>query len=589
MYTCKGVNIGDSSLSMNFMVWWDGDLLRETLDHAGTEGSWYGTIGKWNYTSKVENTILAASGTLSNNWTKGNPVLSGDIYGDWREEAIWRASDNRSIRIYSTTDPTSHRIYTLMHDPQYRLAIAWQCCAYNQPPHPGFYLGDGMSDPPIPYIELVESGESGLLREYWMDINGSTVSDLTGHANYPENPTDLEYISNFACPTNWADTYGQRLRGYLCPEDTGDYTFWIAGDDNCELWLSSDAVPENATRIAYVESASDFPALYEWDKYASQQSVSIPLAAGRKYYIEALHKESSGSDHLSVAWRQDVISEPETVSLGSDADTWLRDGQGPFGGGTYMYTAGSYNFVSYIRFDLSAYGAADITNASLTLTKDPTAPRADTLITGRFALHGLNNVAGNTPQNWNESTLTSALAGDEWDLDSAMADSISDGRVVNLDGDDAGINITETITESSTVMTVTGADLDAFLQARADDGGLATFIITFGDDTARGIGYSTKEHATESVRPVLEMTYTPIETNNPQVIQGTHLSPWTFHLMGDNTEDDKVHLDDFSVFSGYWQQNNCSLDLSIDLNGDCSVTITDLLWLAQNWLVIKTE
>ncbi len=581
MYTCKGVNIGSSSLSMNFMVWWDGDLLRETLNHAGTEGAWYGTIGKWDYVNKVENTILAATGTLSNNWTKGNPVLSGDIYGDWREEAIWRANDNRSIRIFSTTDPTSHRIYTLMHDPQYRLAIAWQCCAYNQPPHPGFYLGDGMSNPPTPYIELVDGPKSGLLREYWMDIAGSTVSDLNGHANYPDNPTDLEYIPNFECPTNWADTYGERLRGYLCPEDTGDYTFWIAGDDNCELWLSSDAVPENAGRIAYVDSQV-YPAPYEWNKYASQQSTSIPLAAGHKYYIEALHKESSGSDHLSVAWRRDIISQPETVAVGSDADTWLRDGQGPFGGGTYMYTAGNYNYVSYLRFDLSAYDDADITDASLTLTKDPTAPRADTLITGRFALHGLNNVAGNTSQNWDESTLTSALAGDEWDIDTAMVDSIADGRVVNLDGDDAGINIIEST--DGTTMTVTGADLDSFLQARANDGGLATFIITFGDYTSRGIGYSTKEHTTESVRPVLEITYTPNATSDPQVIQGRYLSPWTFRLMGDMTEDDRVNLDDFSVFSDYWQQDNCNLDLIIDMNGDCLADIVDLALLAKNWL-----
>ena len=584
MYTCKGVNIGASSLSINFMVWWDGDLLRETLDHAGTEGNWYGKIGKWDYVNKVENTILTATGTLSNNWTKGNPILSGDIYGDWREEALWRASDNRSIRIYSTTDPTSYRIYTLMHDPQYRMAIAWQCCGYNQPPHPGFYLGDGMSDPPIPYIELVDSGKRGLLREYWMDITGSTVSDLTGHANYPDNPTDLDSVPNFESPTNWADSYGERLRGYLCPEDTGDYTFWVTGDDNCELWFSSDAIPENATRIAYIDSDVNYPAPYEWDKYTSQQSTSIPLTAGHKYYIEAIHKESSGNDHLSVAWRQGLISqpEPETVIIGSNADTWLRDGQGPFGGGAYMYTAGNYNYVSYLRFDLSAYDDADITDASLILTKDPTAPRADTLISGRFALHGLNNVVGNTAQNWSESTLTSNLAGDEWDLDSAMADSIADGRVVNLDGDDAGINIVEST--DGTTMTVTGADLDSFLQSRANDGGLVTFIITFGDSTSRGIGYSTKEHATESVRPVLEITYLPNGASDPQVIQGKYLFPWTFRQMGDLTGDGQVLPEDVVDFSGYWLQQDCELDLGIDLNGDCSIDIIDFSLIAQNWL-----
>ena len=88
----------------------------------------------------------------SNNGTKATPGLSADILGDWREEVIWRESDNTALRIYVTTIPTTHRFYTLMHDRQYRVAIAWQNVAYNQPPHPGFFLGDGMSPPPVPNI-----------------------------------------------------------------------------------------------------------------------------------------------------------------------------------------------------------------------------------------------------------------------------------------------------------------------------------------------------------------------------------------------------------------------------------------------------
>jgi hypothetical protein len=200
----------------------------------------------------------------------------------------------------------------------------------------------------------------------------------------------------------------------------------------------------------------------------------------------------------------------DTITLGSNADTYLRAGYGPFGNVTYMYTHGSYNFAGYLRFDLSSLGAIEITDVSLILTKDATAPRADSLTTGRFALHGLKNVTGNTPQDWNESTLTSNLAGQEWDVDSTMAASLADGRVVNLDAGDAGVNTTETITESASVMTVTGADMVSFLQNRVYNGGLATFIVTFGSTEARGIGYSTKEHATVSVRPALHLTYTPI-------------------------------------------------------------------------------
>jgi autotransporter-associated beta strand protein len=152
IYSSNGSVIGpDKLIPANFMIWWDGDLLREFLDHnwLGTAaGVGVGTISKYNGSDDVN--ILTANGTYSINGTKGNPTLSADIFGDWREEVIWRTTDNKKLRIYTSTYPTTHRIPTLMHDPQYRLAIAWQMNAYNQPPHPGFYLGSGMDSIPPP-------------------------------------------------------------------------------------------------------------------------------------------------------------------------------------------------------------------------------------------------------------------------------------------------------------------------------------------------------------------------------------------------------------------------------------------------------
>ncbi|MBB3223505.1 rhamnogalacturonan lyase [Pseudoduganella umbonata] len=121
---------------MNFMAWWDGDLQRELLD--GTK------ISKWNWQAGRADVLLDAQGAASNNGTKSNPALSVDLFGDWREEVIWRAADNNSLRIYSTAIPTTHKLTTLMHDPQYRAAIAWQNTAYNQPPWPSYYIGEGM-------------------------------------------------------------------------------------------------------------------------------------------------------------------------------------------------------------------------------------------------------------------------------------------------------------------------------------------------------------------------------------------------------------------------------------------------------------
>ncbi|WTI11443.1 cellulose binding domain-containing protein [Micromonospora sp. NBC_00821] len=140
----RGQNVGRKPSSANFLAWWDGDPVRELLD--GTKIDKYGTGG--------ETRLLDGSQVASNNGTKSTPALSGDILGDWREEVIWRTTDSRALRIYSTPTPTSTRIYTLMHDPQYRVAIAWQNTAYNQPPHPGFFIGNGMGTPPTPDIYL---------------------------------------------------------------------------------------------------------------------------------------------------------------------------------------------------------------------------------------------------------------------------------------------------------------------------------------------------------------------------------------------------------------------------------------------------
>lgn len=145
LYTVKGQKLGTTlPSSTNFGIWWDGDLLRELLDS--------NRIDKWNYTNSTTMNLLTASGVSSNNGTKSTPNLQADLFGDWREEVVWRTNDSSALRIYTTTAVTDKRIYTLMHDPVYRLGVAWQNVAYNQPPHTGFYLGEGMSTPPVPNI-----------------------------------------------------------------------------------------------------------------------------------------------------------------------------------------------------------------------------------------------------------------------------------------------------------------------------------------------------------------------------------------------------------------------------------------------------
>ncbi|WP_186579653.1 rhamnogalacturonan lyase family protein [Aquibacillus kalidii] len=159
LHSATGEKIAGSIPSSNFAIWWDGDLQRELLNHDWDEASstGVGTIENWDYENNQTEVILRADGTLSNNGTKGTPALQADLFGDWREEAVWRLEDSSALRVYMTTDPTDEKIFTLMHDPQYRAAIAWQNVGYNQPPHPSFYIGSGMSTPSTPRIDVVET------------------------------------------------------------------------------------------------------------------------------------------------------------------------------------------------------------------------------------------------------------------------------------------------------------------------------------------------------------------------------------------------------------------------------------------------
>jgi rhamnogalacturonan endolyase len=134
LYNIKGQKIGENPVSTNFVIWWDGDLSRELLD--GNHIDKY-KVGR----------IFTAENCSANNGTKATPALSADLFGDWREEVIFKTNDKKELRIFSTTIPTQYRLPTLMHNPQYRLSVAWQNAGYNQPPHTSYFLGKGMKTP----------------------------------------------------------------------------------------------------------------------------------------------------------------------------------------------------------------------------------------------------------------------------------------------------------------------------------------------------------------------------------------------------------------------------------------------------------
>lgn len=135
--------------------------------------------------------------------------------------------------------------------------------------------------------------------EKWLSITGTTVASLTSNANYPNSPSSSTTLTSFEIPLNSANNYGSRVSGYLCPPATGNYTFWIAGDDAAQLWLSTNNLAANKVLIAYTNR---YTSSRQWNKYSTQKSAVKYLVQGNTYYIEALHKEGTGNDNMAVGW-----------------------------------------------------------------------------------------------------------------------------------------------------------------------------------------------------------------------------------------------------------------------------------------------
>lgn len=188
-----------TTLPMNFKLFWDGDLLSELLD--GT------TISKYNWETKEVDILKEATGCASNSGTKAVPCLAADIFGDWREEVIWRDGANTELRIYATPYETEYKIPTLMHDITYREAVAWQNNHYNQPTNTSFYMGAETTEVPMPEIkttsgkvnpDLQASGESHLN----FDITPKQGDDTT-----PNNTPSVKEAPFEDIGSHWAKDY----------------------------------------------------------------------------------------------------------------------------------------------------------------------------------------------------------------------------------------------------------------------------------------------------------------------------------------------------------------------------------------------
>lgn len=144
-----------------------------------------------------------------------------------------------------------------------------------------------------------------VVRETWTGISGNSVS-LIPTSTAPNNTANL---TSLEIPIDNADNYGTRIRGYIIPSTSGSYTFYVSGDDDVQLWLSTNSDPLNKAKIAEIIGWTN---TREWNKYPSQTSTARTLTAGTQYYFEVLHKEGNGGDNLAVGWTGPGIS---TISV----------------------------------------------------------------------------------------------------------------------------------------------------------------------------------------------------------------------------------------------------------------------------------
>lgn len=219
--------------------------------------------------------------------------------------------------------------------------------------------------PPTPPPPVTTCSATGsIFREQWFNVSGNDV----GNIPLQQAPAASGQLYALEEAPDQFNNYGSRLRGYICPPQTGNYTFWVAGDDAAELWLSNSEDPGAKTRIAYNLSWTNFR---EWNKYATQKSATINLVAGKKYYVEVLHKEGGGGDHLSVAWQ-------------------LPDGtmEAPIGGSRlspYQPVAMQSQTISFAALPTFTLGSAPLT---LSATASSGLPVSFSIVSGNATLSG---------------------------------------------------------------------------------------------------------------------------------------------------------------------------------------------------------
>lgn len=362
VYDCKGNVIATSGRpSVNFRIYWDGDLQDELLD--GTK------IDKWN--GKKTNRLISLydySNTSSCNSTKSTPNLSADILGDWREEVIlWDSKTSSDLVLFTTTTPSEYRVTTLMHDRVYRLGVAWQNVAYNQPPHLGYYMGDQDTE------------------------NASFAKKATGHLNQSIEVGDIiepisyswknaETVKATGLPigvtlTANADEAFFRIEGTPATIGTFNYTIETVGGLNVATLVGTIQVKERIVlkNLAYYsfDETSGISAINSvygradavnfvptWGSGVSQQALELPALP-----VDRRMEQASYSDlELGV---KDFTLELWFRSIGGSGSDWYLVHKGSHTKNTATSATGKWVGLQYKNGNLTFGIDDDVTKSNL--------------------------------------------------------------------------------------------------------------------------------------------------------------------------------------------------------------------------------
>lgn len=280
VFNCNGKSISNKKPSVNFRVYWDGDLQDELLDGNKCD--------KWNGNGTTR--LMTFTGSACNG-SKNTPNLSGDIIGDWREEVILH--DGANLYIYTTTIESKHRMYTLMHDAVYRCAIAWQNTAYNQPPHLGIYIGDGLND--IKQPDIYTAGKEAAPAVATLAFEGKLNQELLpGESIMPITFTFGGTATGVDVPelpeglTAKVDGNSVVISGK--PSAEASFTVKTKGGDNVvEHTVNISLAPEGLKNVAYVTDASN-------ENYKNDK-VLAHLKAEKGWYVREFDALSSNFDY----------------------------------------------------------------------------------------------------------------------------------------------------------------------------------------------------------------------------------------------------------------------------------------------------